>query len=185
VIEEQLSEGERRMHRAVDDLKKDLNTVRTGRASPSILDNVTVEYYGAPTPLNGLAQISVSEARQLVIQPYDRTSIGPIEKAIQKADLGITPNNDGQVIRLNIPPLTEQRRKELVKTVHKMVEDHKIAVRNGRREVADKLKAAEKDKSISVDEVKRAQERLQKITDRIIGELDAVGRDKESDIMAI
>jgi len=185
VIEEQLSEGERRMHRAVDDLKKDLNTVRTGRASPSILDNVTVEYYGAPTPLNGLAQISVSEARQLVIQPYDRTSIGPIEKAIQKADLGITPNNDGQVIRLNIPPLTEQRRKDLVKTVHKMVEDHKIAVRNGRREVADKLKAAEKDKSIPVDEAKRAQERLQKITDRIVGELEAVGHDKESDIMAI
>ncbi len=185
MIEEQLSEGERRMHRAVDDLKKDLNTVRTGRASPSILDNVTVEYYGAPTPLNGLAQISVSEARQLVIQPYDRTSIGPIEKAIQKADLGITPNNDGQVIRLNIPPLTEQRRKDLVKTVHKMVEDHKIAVRNGRREVADKLKAAEKDKSIPVDEAKRAQERLQKITDRIVGELEAVGHDKESDIMAI
>lgn len=185
MIEEQLSEGERRMQRAVDDLKKDLNTVRTGRASPSILDNVTVEYYGAPTPLNGLAQISVSEARQLVIQPYDRTSIGPIEKAIQKADLGITPNNDGQVIRLNIPPLTEQRRKDLVKTVHKMVEDHKIAVRNGRRDVADKLKAAEKDKSISVDDVKRAQERLQKITDRIVGELETVGRDKESDIMAI
>ncbi len=185
MMEEQLSDGERRMHRAVDDLKKDLNTVRTGRASPSILDNVTVEYYGAPTGLNGLAQISVADARQLVIQPYDRSSIGAIEKAIQKADLGMTPTNDGQVIRLNIPPLTEQRRKDLVKTVHRMVEEHKVAVRNGRRDVADKLKAAEKDKTASADEIKRAQDRLQKITDRIIGELDSVGRHKESDIMAV
>lgn len=185
MIEEQLSDGERRMRRAVDDLKKDLNTVRTGRASPSILDNVIVDYYGAPTGLNGLAQISVSDARQLVIQPYDRSSMGAIEKALQKADLGMTPTNDGQVIRLNIPPLTEQRRKELAKTVHKMVEEHKVAVRNGRREVADKLKVAEKDKVVSTDELKRAQERLQKITDRVIGELDVVGRDKESDIMAV
>ena len=185
MIEEQLADGERRMQRAVDDLKKDLNTIRTGRASPSILDNVLVDYYGTSTPLNGLAQISVGDARQLVIQPYDRSSIGAIDKAIQKSDLGITPTNDGQVIRLNIPPLTEQRRKDLAKAVHKMVEEHKVAVRNGRRDVADKLKAAEKDKSVSVDEIKRAQERLQKITDRITGELDAVGRDKESDIMAV
>jgi len=120
-----------------------------------------------------------------VIQPYDRSSIGAIDKAIQKSDLGITPTNDGQVIRLNIPPLTEQRRKDLAKAVHKMVEEHKVAVRNGRRDVADKLKAAEKDKSVPADEIKRAQERLQKITDRITGELDAVGRDKESDIMAV
>jgi len=185
MIEEQLADGERRMQRAVDDLRKDLNTIRTGRASPSILDNVLVDYYGTSSPINGLAQISVSEARQLVIQPYDRSAIGAIDKAIQKSDLGITPTNDGQVIRLNIPPLTEQRRKDLAKAVHKMVEEHKVAVRNGRRDVADKLKAAEKDKSVSADEIKRAQERLQKITDRIIGELDAVGRDKESDIMAV
>lgn len=185
MIEDLLTEGERRMHRAVDDLKKDLNTVRTGRASPSILDNVTVEYYGTATPLNGLAQIAVGDARQLVIQPYDRSTIGAIEKAILKADLGLTPNNDGQVIRLNIPPLTEQRRKDLVKSVHKMVEDHKVAVRNGRRDVHDKLRALEKDKSASADDVKRAQERLQKITDRVIAELDAVGHDKESDIMAV
>lgn len=185
MIEDLLTEGERRMHRAVDDLKKDLNTVRTGRASPSILDNVTVEYYGTATPLNGLAQIAVGDARQLVVQPYDRSAIGAIEKAILKADLGLTPNNDGQVIRLNIPPLTEQRRKDLVKSVHKMVEDHKVAVRNGRRDVHDKLRAMEKDKSASADDVKRAQERLQKITDRVIAELDAVGHDKESDIMAV
>ncbi len=185
MIEEQLADGERRMQRAVDDLRKDLNTIRTGRASPSILDNVLVDYYGTTTPINGLAQIAVSDARQLVIQPYDRSAIGAIDKAIQKSDLGITPTNDGQVIRLNIPPLTEQRRKDLAKAVHKMVEEHKVAVRNGRRDVADKLKAAEKDKSASADEIKRAQERLQKITDRIIGELDAVGRDKESDIMAV
>lgn len=185
MIDEHLTEGERRMHRAVDDLKKDLNTVRTGRASPSILDNVVVEYYGTQTPLNGLAQISVAEARQLVIQPYDRSSINAIEKAIQKADLGMTPNNDGQVIRLNVPALTEQRRKDLVKTVHKMVEEHKVAVRNGRREVADKLKAMEKDKSASADDVKRAQERLQKITDHVTAELEAVGGDKEAEIMAV
>lgn len=185
MIEEQLTDGERRMRRAVDDLKKDLNTVRTGRASPSILDNVVVEYYGAPTPLNGLAQIAVSDPRQLVVQPYDRSSIAAIEKAIQKADLGLTPNNDGQVIRLNIPPLTEQRRKDLVKSVHKMVEEHKVAVRNGRRDVHDKLRAMEKEKTASADDIKRAQERLQKITDRVIAELDAVGHDKESDIMAV
>jgi len=185
VIEDQLTEGERRMQRAVDDLKKDLNTVRTGRASPSILDNVVVDYYGAPTPLNGLAQISVSEARQLVVQPYDRSSMAAIEKAILKADLGMTPNNDGQVIRLNIPPLTEQRRKDLAKSVSRMVEEHRVAVRNGRREVTDKLRALEKDKSTSADEIKRAQERLQKITDRVIGDLEQIGRDKESEIMAV
>lgn len=185
MIEEQLTEGERRMHRAVDDLKKDLNTIRTGRANPSILDNVQVEYYGTSTPLNGLAQISVGEARQLVIQPYDRSAINAIEKAIQKADLGLTPNNDGQVIRLNIPSLTEQRRKDLVKQVHKMVEEHKVAVRNGRRDVHEKLRGYEKDKSATADEVKRAQERLQKITDRLTAELDAVGQAKESEIMAV
>lgn len=185
MIEEQLTDGERRMNRAIDDLKKDLNTVRTGRANPSILDNVVVEYYGTATPLNGLAQIAVGDVRQLVLQPYDRGSINAIEKAIQKADLGLTPNNDGVVIRLNIPPLTEQRRKDLVKQVHKLVEDHKVAVRNGRRDVHEKLRAMEKDKSASVDEIKRAQERLQKITDRIIGELDAVGQHKESEIMAV
>lgn len=185
MIEEQLAEGERRMHRAIDDLRHDLNTIRTGRANPSILDNVTVEYYGAATPLHGLAQIVVSDARQLLIQPYDRSSISAIEKAIQKSDLGLTPSNDGQVIRLNIPQLTEERRKDLVKQVHRMIEDHKVAVRNGRREVHDRLRGLEKEKTISVDDSKRAQERLQKITDRIIAELDAVGRAKESEIMAV
>lgn len=185
MIEELLAEGERRMSRAIDDLKKDLNTVRTGRANPSILDNVVIEYYGTQTPLNGLAQISVGDPRQIVIQPYDRSSMAAIEKAIQKSDLGLTPNNDGTAIRLNIPPLTEQRRKDLVKQVHKMVEDHKVAVRNGRRDVHDKLKAMEKDKSASADEIKRAQDRLQKITDRIIGELDAAGRHKEEEIMTV
>jgi ribosome recycling factor len=120
-----------------------------------------------------------------VIQPYDRSSMAAIEKAIQKSDLGLTPNNDGTAIRLNIPPLTEQRRKDLVKQVHKMVEDHKVAVRNGRRDVHDKLKALEKDKSASADEIKRAQDRLQKITDRIIGELDVTGRHKEEEIMTV
>lgn len=185
MIDEHLAEGERRMRRAIDDLKKDLNTVRTGRASPTILDNVTVEYYGTPTPLNGLAQISVTDSRQLVIQPYDRSSISSIEKAIQKSDLGLTPNNDGQLIRLNIPPLTEQRRKELVKQVHKMVEDHKVAVRNGRREVHDKLRGMEKEKTAPADEIKRAEDRLQRITDRVIAEIDAIRQDKEDDIMAV
>lgn len=185
MIEEQLSEGERRMHRAVDDLKKDLATVRTGRASPNMLDNVLVDYYGSPTPINGLAQISVGEARQLIVQPFDRGSLNAIEKAIQKSDLGLTPTNDGIVIRLNIPALTEQRRKDLVKQVHKMVEEHKVAVRNGRRDVHEKLRAMEKEKSASADEIKRAQEKLQKITDKVIGELESVGQHKETEVMAV
>jgi len=185
MFEELLSEGERRMHRAVDDLKRDLHTIRTGRASPSILDNVLVEYYGAQTPLQGLAQISVADPRLLVIQPYDRSAIGAIEKAIQKSDLGLNPANDGQVIRLAIPPLTEQRRKELARQVHKIVEEHKVAVRNGRRDVHDKLRALEKEKAASADEIKRAQERLQKITDRVIAELETVGEHKEQEIMAV
>ncbi len=185
MIEEYLTDGERRMHRAVEDLKKDLNTVRTGRASPTMLDNVVVEYYGATTPLNGLAQIAVSDPRQITIQPYDRSSIGAIEKAIQKADLGLTPTNDGILIRLAIPPLTEQRRKDLVKSVGKMVEEHKIAVRNGRRDVTDRLRALEKEKTVSADDIKRALDRVQKITDRVIADVEAVGREKEADIMAV
>ena len=185
MIDELLTDGEKKMHRAVDDLKHDLNTLRTGRASPSMLDNVMVDYYGAATALHSLAQISVPEARQLVIQPFDRSSLPAIEKAITKAELGITPNSDGQVIRLNVPPLTEERRRDLTKSVGKMVEEHKIAVRNGRRDVGDKLKVAEKDKSVAPDDVKRAQEKLQKITDRITTELDQVGKDKEADIMAV
>ena len=133
MFEELLSEGERRMHRAVDDLKRDLNTIRTGRASPTILDNVEVEYYGAPTPLQGLAQISVADPRLLVIQPYDRSAIGAIEKAILKSDLGLNPANDGQVIRLAFPALTEERRKELVKVVRHKAEEARVAVRNLRR----------------------------------------------------
>jgi len=185
MIEEYLADGEKRMHRAVEDLKRDLNTVRTGRASPTMLDNVVVEYYGATTPLNGLAQIAVSDPRQITIQPYDRSSIGAIEKAIQKAELGLTPTNDGMMIRLNIPPLTEQRRKDLVKSVGKMVEEHKVAVRNGRREVTDRLRALEKEKTVPADEIKRALEKVQKITDRVIAEVESVGREKESDIMAV
>ena len=146
---------------------------------------MVVAYYGTETPLQGLAQISVADPRLLVIQPYDRSAISAIEKAIQKSDLGLNPANDGQVIRLAIPPLTEQRRKELVRQVHKIVEEHKVAVRNGRRDVHDRLRALEKEKAASADEIKRAQERLQKITDRVIGELEAVGAHKEQEIMAV
>ncbi|GAC1436021.1 MAG: ribosome recycling factor [Chloroflexota bacterium] len=185
MIDETLADGERRMRRAVEVLKEDLATVRTGRASPSLIEGVTVEYYGTPTPLQQLAAINVADARQLVIQPYDRTAIKEIDRAILKANLGLTATNDGVVLRINVPSLTEERRKEMVKMVHKKVEEHKVAVRNGRRDVADHLKSAEKAKSISADELKRAEERLQKLTDRTIAEMDTLGRDKEKEVLAV
>src|SRR5262249_33754122 len=178
-------DAERRMQKAVDALKQDLGGIRAGRASATLVDRITVEYYGAPTPLNQVASISVPEARLLVIQPWDRKMLTDIEKAIQKSDLGINPNNDGQVIRLSIPPMNEERRRELAKTLHKRLDEHKVAIRNVRRDVQDKLRDREKKKEISEDELKRSTERLQKLTDRYIDEMDKVGKAKEQEILEV
>ncbi|GHO52263.1 ribosome-recycling factor [Ktedonobacter sp. SOSP1-85] len=178
-------DAERRMKRAIDALKQDLGSIRTGRASASLLDRITVDYYGTPTPVNQVATISIPEARLIVIQPWDKKMSADIEKAIQKSDLGINPNNDGQVIRLNIPPMNEERRKDLVKSLHKKLDEHKVAVRNVRRDVQDKLREREKKKEVSEDELKRSTEKLQKLTDRFIEEMDKVGKTKELEILEV
>jgi ribosome recycling factor len=185
MVDDIFGDAERRMHKAVEVLKQDLAAIRTGRASSALVERITVDYYGAPTPINQVASISVPEARLLVIQPWDRKLLTDIEKAIQKSDLGINPNNDGQVIRLAIPPLNEERRREMVKTLHKKLDEHKVAIRNIRRDAQDKLRDREKKKEISEDELKRSTERLQKLTDRFIDEMEKVGKTKELEILEV
>jgi ribosome recycling factor len=185
MVDDIFTETERRMQKAVEALRQDLTAVRTGRASAALLERIQVDYYGTLTPINHVANVSVPEARLLVIQPYERKMLTDIEKAIQKSDLGINPNNDGQVIRLSIPPLNEERRRDLVKTVHKKLDEHKIAVRNIRRDANDKLREREKKKEISEDELKRSIERLQKLTDRFIDEMEKVGKTKELEILEV
>jgi ribosome recycling factor len=185
MIDEVHANTERKMKRAVEALQHDLASVRTGRASPALLERVNVDYYGAPTPLNGVATISVPEPRLLLIQPWDKKLLPLIEKAIQKSDLGLTPSSDGNVVRLPIPALNEERRRDLVKQVHKRVEEARVAVRNCRRDAIDELRKGERDKQVSEDEVKRAQDRLQKLTDGFIGQVDDVGKRKESEVMEI
>ena len=180
-----LGDAERRMQKAVDALKQDLAAIRTGRASSALVERIQVDYYGTPTPINQVATISVPEARMIVIQPWDRKMLTDIEKAIQKSDLGINPNSDGQVIRLNIPPMSEERRRDLAKTLHKKLDEHKVAVRNIRRDVQDKLRDREKKKEIPEDELKRNADKLQKLTDRYIDEMDKVGKSKEQEIMEV
>src|SRR5579859_7764663 len=178
-------DAERRMQKAINALKQDLAAIRTGRASSGLLERISVDYYGTPTPINQVASISVPEARLLVIQPWDKKLLPDIEKAIQKSDLGINPNNDGQVIRLNVPPMNEERRRDLVKSLHKKLDEHKVAVRNVRRDVQDKLRDREKKKEVSEDELKRSTEKLQKLTDRYIDEMDKVGKTKEQEILEV
>jgi ribosome recycling factor len=178
-------DAERRMQKAVETLKQDINAIRAGRANAALVERITIDYYGTPTPINQVASISVPEARLLVIQPWDRKLLTDIEKAIQRSDLGINPTNDGQVIRLAIPPMSEERRRDLVKTLHKKLDEHKVAVRNIRRDVQDKLRDREKKKEISEDELKRGVERLQKLTDRYIEEMDKVGKAKEMEILEV
>jgi ribosome recycling factor len=178
-------DAERRMHKAVDALKQDIAAIRTGRASSALVERIQVDYYGTPTPINQVATISVPEPRLLVIQPWDRKMIADIEKAIQKSDLGINPSNDGQVIRLNIPPMSEERRRDMVKMLHKKLDEHKVAVRNVRRDVQDKLRDREKKKEVSEDELKRSSDRLQKLTDRYIEEMEKVGKTKELEILEV
>jgi len=185
MVAEIFDDAERRMKKAVEALKQDLAAIRTGRASSALVERINVDYYGAPTPINQVCQISVPEARLIVIQPYERKLLTDIEKAIQRSDLGINPNNDGQVIRLNIPPLSEERRRDMVKTLHKKLDEHKVAVRNIRRDTQDKLQDREKKKEISEDELKRSKDRLQKLTDRYIDEMDKVGKSKELEILEV
>jgi ribosome recycling factor len=185
MISEVIKDAEDRMHKGVDALRKEYATIRAGRANPNVLDKVMVDYYGAPTPINQLANVSTPESRMLVIQPWDRTILPIIEKAIMKSDLGLNPSSDGTVIRLVIPQLTAQRRTELVKKVKKEAEDARVAVRNVRRDVNDKLKKLEKDHEASEDEVKRAQDEVQKITDKIIKEIEHVMETKESEITEV
>ena len=176
---------EHRMKSAVEALQRELNTIRTGRASPTLLERLMVDYYGTPTPVQQVATIHAPDARSLTIQPWDKNVLGDIEKAIQKSDLGINPTNDGQMIRLVLPPLTEDRRKDLVKVAHKKVDEAKIAVRNCRRDGHDTLRDQEKNKEISADEFKRSVDRLQKLTDRYIAELDKLGQAKEQEILSV
>ena len=180
-----MGDAERRMQKAVEALKQDLSAIRTGRASLALIERINVDYYGTPTPINQVATISIPEARLLVIQPWDKKMLTDIEKAIQRSDLGINPNNDGQVIRLNVPPMNEERRRDLVKTLHKKLDEHKVAVRNVRRDVQDKLRDREKKKEVSEDELKRSIEKLQKLTDRFIDEMDKVGKTKEQEILEV
>jgi ribosome recycling factor len=185
MIDQLYENASRKMHRAVEVLQHDLSALRTGRASPALLEKVQVEAYGAPMPLNGVATINVPEPRLLVIQPWDKKMLPAIEKAIQKSDLGLTPSSDGNVVRLAIPALNEERRKELVRMVHKRVEEARVAVRNCRRDAVDELSKSEKDQHIPEDQVKRGQDRLQKLTDDLIKQVDDVGRRKEAEVMEI
>ena len=174
-----------RMGKSVEALKRDYNRLRTGRASVSLLDGIKVSYYDTPTPLNQMASLAIPEPRLIVIQPWDKTAIGEIEKAILKSELGLTPMNDGKVIRISIPPLTEERRKELVKVARKMAEDNKVAIRNIRRDANDMLKDLKKEKEITEDELYRTQEEVQKITDQFISQVDELCTAKEKEILEI
>lgn len=180
-----LSEMKEKMELAVQAFTRNLATVRAGRANPNLLDSVFVDYYGAATPLNQLASVGAPEARLLVVTPYDKTALGDIEKGIQKANLGLSPSNDGNVIRINIPALTEERRKELVKVVGKFAEESRVQVRNIRRDANDQLKALEKDSKITEDELRKFQDDVQKETDQFIAKIEQLIKDKENEIMEV
>lgn len=175
-------ETEEKMKKSVESMLRDFSNIRTGRATPGIIEKIPVEAYGSEMPLNGMANISVPEARTLVIQPFDRTQIGAIERAIYKSELGVSPQNDGQVIRLIFPPLTQERRKDLAKGIHKRSEEAKVTLRTVRREALEKLKSF---KDIREDDMKKAQDRLQKLTDKIVGEVASASDSKEREIMEI
>ena len=177
--------GEEKMEKAVNQLKKEFGSIRSGRANPMILDKVIVEYYGAPTPLRQMAQVTVQEGTTLVITPYDKSIIKEIEKAIIKAEIGITPNSDGTCLRLVFPPLTEERRKEIVKDVKKLGEESKVAIRNIRRDMSDDLKKIEKEEKLPEDTVKDNQDEIQKQTDKYVGIIDSLVSDKEKEVMTV
>jgi ribosome recycling factor len=185
MLKDLYKEAESRMKGAIAALEEDLSGIRTGRASPALVEKLQVEYYGMPTPLNQLASISVPEPRSLLIRPFDASSLRAIERAIQASDLGLNPNNDGKAVRLNLPPLTEERRRDLVKVVHHRVEDARVAVRNVRRDSMKELREFEQEKLISKDDLERGEEELQKLTDRYIAEVTSVGERKEREILEV
>ena len=180
-----LENMQERMEKVIDNLETNYSEVRAGRANPAILNRVSVEYYGVPTPINQVASVSVPEARLIVIQPWDRSILSQIEKAIEKADIGIHPMNDGQVIRLSLPELTEERRKEIVKDVKKTAEEAKVAARNVRRDEMDEAKAKLKNKEISEDEEKSLEDKIQKETDKYVAKIDEIADKKEKEIMSV
>jgi ribosome recycling factor len=185
VVKDSIKEAETRMKGALIALEEDLAAIRTGRASPAILERLHVEYYGAPTPLMQLATISVPEARQLMIRPFDGTTLKAIEKAILASDLGLTPNNDGKAIRLNIPILTEDRRRDLVKVLHNRTEESRVSIRNVRRDLMKDLREYEKEKLLSEDDLETAEEELQKLTDKMIAQVETIGDKKQKEIMEV
>lgn len=185
MVQEQIQDAKTRMHKAIEALQHELATVRTGRASAGLVEHIKVDYYGTPTPLQQLATITTPDAKMITIQPYDKAAMGAIEKAIQKSDLGLNPSNDGNVIRLAIPPLTEERRKELAKHVRKRVEDARVAVRNVRRDIHEHLRKIEHDHEISQDDLKRSETELQKLTDDQIKEIDRIGHEKEQEVLTV
>jgi len=179
------TKAERKMARAIEAMERDFNSIRTGRASTTLVERIHVDYYGTMTALNQLASISVPEAHQIVIQPWDRSVLNGIEKAIIKSDIGLVPNVDGTVVRLNIPPLTEERRKEIVRVVHKRMEEARVEIRNLRREAADALKKEEKDGTVGTDEARRSLDSVQKLTDRYIADVDRLGQTKEQEVLEV
>ena len=185
MLKEVYKEAETRMKGAIQSLEEDLSGIRTGRAHPALVEKLPVEYYGTPTPLVQLASISVPEPRSLLIKPFDPATLKTIERSILASDLGLTPNNDGRQIRLNLPALTEERRRDLVKLVHHRLEDSRVAVRNVRRDMIKDLREFEEEKMISEDELKKGEEELQKITDRHIEEINAIGDRKEKEILEV
>ncbi len=185
MVKETVAAAKNRMSKALEDLRRDLASVRTGRASTALLEQIKVEYYGTPTPLAQVATLGVPEATLLTVQPWDPAMLGPIEKAIRSSDLGLNPMSDGKLLRVPVPPLTEERRKELVKHLHKVLENHRTAVRNIRRDANEDLKRLLKDKKISEDDEKRALAEIQKVTDDFSSKLDSLGKSKEQEILEI
>ena len=185
MVTEVISETDARMKRSLEALQRELNSVRTGRATPALVENLTIEYYGVPTPLNQIAGITVPEARLLMIQPWDKQSLKDVEKGILRSDLGLVPNNDGTVIRINIPTLTEERRRELVRLVGRKLEDGHVSVRNIRRDSLEQLRSMERDKELSQDENRRAQDQLQRVTDSYIGQMDEIREAKNVEVMEV
>ena len=185
MIQDVLADADTRMGKAIEALRGHLSTIRTGRASPSLVDRISVDYYGTATPLNQIAGISVPESRLLVIQPWDRGAIGAIEKAIQNSDLGLTPNNDGQVVRITVPHLTEERRKQLVKHVHNFVEDGKVSLRNIRRDALASLRELTAERMISEDDERRANQQVEEMTKRFVDEIERIGKTKEHEVLEV
>lgn len=185
MISDLVQDAERRMSKAVEAAQHDYQTIRTGRANPALLERINVEYYGSTMPVNQVATISVPEPRMIMIAPWDKTAIPHIERAIIKSDLGLTPMSDGNVVRLNIPQLTEERRKDLIKLLHRKAEEHRVAVRNIRRDANEHLKQAEKSGEAPEDDVHRAQDQIQKLTDKYIEQIDQITKSKEAELMEV